>query len=420
MRRILVIEDSDTVRKILTKVIPTRLSMPVDSASNMAQCRQHLKQNGHQAYFAAMVDLHLPDAPNGEVVALTLAAKIPTIVLTANYDETLRTKLLDMGVVDYVIKDSNYAFNYAISLLERLEKNQHIKLLVVDDSTVARRYLVSLLKQHLFQVLEAADGNEALEVLHKHADIKLLLTDYNMPNMDGFQLVRAIRQTVDKMSLAIIGISSASESCLSARFIKQGANDFLAKPFIHEELYCRVNQTLEHMELVEEISNAANKDHMTQVYNRRYLFSQGVALHKQARQGQMTLAAAIIDVDHFKEVNDTYGHEAGDLVLKQLSKMLLTCFPNCLVARLGGEEFCVLMPNHDNALATGRLDKFRESLAQHPTHCHNEDVWISASIGVTNFIDESLDKQLNRADKLLYEAKETGRNRVLNDGDVCF
>lgn len=420
MKKILVIEDSSTVRNILLQVIQKTLNVPTDSAESMAQCRELIKQNGSDAYFAAMVDLNLPDAASGEAVAYTLAHKLPSIVLTGDYNDAMRTKLLNMGVVDYVIKDSTYSFNYAISLLQRLHKNQFIKLLVVEDSKVARSYLSHLLKQHLFQVYTAADGIEAQTILKQHPDIKMLLTDYNMPNMDGFKLVQAIRKQYDKHQLAIIGLSSADDPSLSARFIKHGANDFLTKPFIHEELYCRVNQTLDHMELVAEIQDAANRDFMTKLYNRRYLFTQGAQLHDNAKQGHFSLAVTIMDIDHFKEVNDTYGHEGGDIVLKHFAKMLTICFPKSLVARIGGEEFCIIMTDTDNELASHRLNKFREKLAAAPITANGHEIWITASFGVTNFIDDSLDLQLNRADKLLYEAKNDGRNRVYNDSDANF
>lgn len=420
MKKILVIEDSSTVRNILLQVIQKTLNVPTDAAESMAQCRELIKKNGSDAYFAAMVDLNLPDAASGEAVAYTLAHKLPSIVLTGDYNEAMRTKLLNMGVVDYVIKDSTYSFNYAISLLQRLQKNQFIKLLVVEDSKVARSYLAHLLKQHLFQVYTAADGIEAQTLLKQHPEIKVLLTDYNMPNMDGFKLVQAIRKQYDKHQLAIIGLSSADDPSLSARFIKHGANDFLAKPFIHEELYCRVNQTLDHMELVAEIQDAANRDFMTKLYNRRYLFTQGAQLHNSAKQGHFSLAVTIMDIDHFKEVNDTYGHEGGDIVLKHFANMLTICFPKSLVARIGGEEFCIIMTDTDNELASHRLNKFREKLASAPIAANGNDIWITASFGVTNFIDDSLDLQLNRADKLLYEAKNDGRNRVYNDSDANF
>ncbi|MCE2573194.1 diguanylate cyclase [Motilimonas eburnea] len=420
MKKILVIEDSSTVRNILLQVIEKKLNVPVDTAESMAQCRALIKEHGSEAYFAAMVDLNLPDAASGEAVAYTLAHQIPSIVLTGDYNETMRNKLLNMGVVDYVIKDSTYSFNYAISLLQRLHKNQRIEVLVVEDSSVARSYLEGLLKQHLFQVYTANDGHEALQVLAQHPHIKLLLTDYNMPNVDGFQLVQQLRKHYDKNQLAIIGLSSADDTSLSARFIKHGANDFLTKPFIHEELYCRVNQTLDHMELIAEIQDAANRDYMTKLYNRRYLFNYGSELHARAKQGDISLAVTIMDIDHFKEVNDTYGHEAGDIVLKHFANMLATCFPKSLVARLGGEEFCILMQETDNEQASYRLNKFRERLAQSPITAAEDEIWVTASFGVSNFIGDSLDSQINRADKLLYEAKNDGRNRVYNDSDANF
>ena len=139
-------------------------------------------------YFAAIVDLNLPDAQNGEIVDLILASKVPCIVLTGTFDDNLRLRLLNKGVLDYVTKDSRYSFGHVIKVVERLSKNQGIKVLVADDSSTSRRFINILLQQYrFFNVIEVENGQEALAKLEEDPSIRMLITDYNMPLVNRCQ-----------------------------------------------------------------------------------------------------------------------------------------------------------------------------------------------------------------------------------------
>lgn len=414
--KILVVEDSSIVTKIIRHVIKTEPNIEAHYAASFAEARTLVDSLGDEL-FAALVDLNLPDAPDGEVVDYTLEQGLPTIVLTGSFDDERREMLLSKGIVDYVGKEGRFSYSYAVNLVNRLYKNQHIKVLVVEDSDTSRRVICDMLKRHKYQVLSAVDGIDAIKVLLEHPDIKLLITDYNMPKMDGFELVQNIRVKYEKSDLIIIGLSAEGQGSLSAKFIKNGANDFLPKPFNHEEFYCRIMHNVESLELIEKIRDAANRDHLTGAYNRRYFFDQGEDLYEHAKSSNAPLAAVVLDIDHFKRINDTYGHDGGDQVLVAFSHMLYETLGRFLVARAGGEEFFVLLPGIDNEKALSLIDRVRSIAASSPVEVNGDEVFVTFSAGVSNVYSDNLDEQLNLADEHLYRAKEAGRNLVIGDDD---
>ena len=180
MQKILIVEDSDIVAKVLLHIAKQELQYELLLAKTLAEAQAYYEQHS-DTLFAALVDLNLPDAPDGEVVDFTLSKKLPTIVLTGSYDEERREALLKKGIVDYVTKESKFSYRYAVRAVNRLKANESIQVLVVEDSKTMRKYIVNMLKCHQFTVFEAEDGVEAIKVLLANPGIKLLITDYNMP-----------------------------------------------------------------------------------------------------------------------------------------------------------------------------------------------------------------------------------------------
>jgi diguanylate cyclase (GGDEF)-like protein len=416
MKKVLIIEDSTTVTKILKHILKSHSDIIAIFADTFAQS-QTLYQQHKTELFAAIIDLNLPDAPNGETVDFFLSKKIPSIVLTANYQDDKREELLNKGITDYVIKENRYSYNYALNLIHRLDKNQHIKVLVAEDSKPTRSFIKNILQKHLYQVIETSNGIEALEALQQNPDIKLLITDYNMPEMNGFELIRTIRQNVDKSDIIIIGLSGEGKGTLSAKFIKNGANDFLQKPFYHEELYCRVMHNIEELELIEEIKSAANHDFLTKLYNRRYFFNHGYQLYKTANKNKTPLAIAIVSIDYFRKLNDIYGHTAGDEILVFFARELEHTFSRFVIARAGGEKFYLMFPGLNNEQAFIFLDKFRELLTNMTVDVDDDDIHLTFSAGITNQQHNNLDQQVNHASHLLSRAKDAGGNMVICDED---
>ncbi|MDH5182757.1 MAG: diguanylate cyclase [Gammaproteobacteria bacterium] len=409
--KILVVDDNEDIIKVMRFLISAKTEVDAIYASSFSEAMALAEQH-RDSIFLTILDLNLPDSPDGEVVQHILSLGLPAIVFTGNFDPEMRKQFLGMGVVDYVLKDNRMVYEYIIRIINRIWRNRDIKVLVVDDSFTMRNQLARFLLLQQLQIHTAEDGVEALAVLHEHPDIKLVITDHNMPNMDGFQLVTEIRRNHAREDMGIIGLSGEGTGELSARFLKIGANDFLAKPFYHEEFFSRIMQNLETMEQLEEIREASRRDYLTNLYNRRYFYQRASELFKNAEKSSVQLSVAILDIDHFKQVNDEYGHDVGDRVIKDLAGLLNREFSDQLVARFGGEEFCILFSDVKTDDVMHRLDTFRQQLQEQSLDIETESIRYTVSTGVDVSSSKGIDKMITSADEALYRAKAGGRNRV--------
>lgn len=242
--RILLAEDSN----VFTSMIGTRLKelfgIEVEVCRNFEEL-QLAYDRSTEPVTLAISNINLPGAENGEALEYLIDLSIPTIVFTGTFHEATRDKLLSKEIVDYILKDNVFAVEMLAESVCRFLTNHRHHVLIVDDSPTARALLSSRLKRYNFRVSVADSGAKALEILKKNPDIGLVVTDYNMPDIDGFELTRRIRSVRGSHELRIIGVSSSSNRLLSARFLKAGGNDFMLRPFIDEEFYCRVNQNLD-------------------------------------------------------------------------------------------------------------------------------------------------------------------------------
>lgn len=411
MRNILVVEDSPLVLKILEHMFRQEpLLQPLFCAS-LGEA-QVLLETSADLFFAAIVDLNLPDAPDGEIVDLVLQYQLPCIVLSGSYNEQRRDEMLLKGVVDYVLKESQHSYEFAFRLLHRLSSNSNVKILVAEDSDATRHFICRLLSSHQYQILEARDGNEALRILHEQPDIDLLLVDHSMPGISGFDLVKLLRQKMKRNELIILGLSADTKGSLSARFIKQGADDFLRKPFCPEELNCRVLSTLERRDMLLALKQAALFDSLTSLHNRRAFYEQGTQRFQQAMRGNQALSVAMLDLDFFKAINDNYGHASGDNALIGFAAHLRQAFPDALIGRLGGEEFA-LISHLDGPNLAARLDQLRGACAQ--IRYAADAPPLSFSAGIHHGTADDLESVLHLADMQLYQAKNSGRGRTLRN-----
>ena len=410
-QKVLIVEDSKPMASMLSARITAELPLEVCLASTYAESVALLDE-GAESFDMALIDLKLPDALNGEVLDLVLMYKIPTVVFTSTFSDEVRTLVLSKNVVDYVLKDHLHNLDYLVELIRRVLRNHDTKILVVDDSKSSRQMMKHLLTLQRYNVIEAQNGVQALAQLKEHPDVKLVVTDYVMPEMDGFELVSRIRRRYGKNKLAVIGISTHGSGALSAKFLKKGANDFITKPFLAEEFYCRVNQNIDYLEYVARIEGLTFLDYLTTLWNRRYLFEEGKNLYLKLKRRQAHFCLAMIDLDHFKRVNDSFGHDVGDQVLKRTAGLLKEHFSgDAIVARLGGEEFCVLF-RHEEEQPTQRLEEFRNALASQVFSSGSRRFSVTVSIGATSEAGESLERMISAADKQLYLSKMTGRNRT--------
>ena len=415
MEKVLIVEDSKVFARLLIRKIEDELFFDACWASNFEEARYLLEENPDKnTFFVALLDLHLPDAADGRIVDYVISRGIPSIVFTGDVESEVRDRVWAKKVVDYVSKESPDSLDYLVSLVRRISLNKFVDILVVDDSQTVRNHLVRLLTAHEFIVHEADTGALALSILERHPEIKVVITDYFMPGMDGVELTRRIRRRRRKEELAVIGISAYGSTILSARFIKNGANDFLNKPFSSEEFYCRVTQNLEMLEYIQKLRETSIRDPLTGLYNRRHFFEASKDLHARLRRGEAPMTLAMLDIDHFKKVNDTYGHAVGDEVLKHVAHGLTNRFRgNDIVARLGGEEFCVIANGLEGPQAMNVFNDLRNSIERSKAKAGKATVGVTISIGICDKPHESVDAMLAAADAALYKAKRTGRNKVV-------
>ena len=409
MRNVLVVEDSPLVLKILEHLFRQEPDLQPLFCASLGEA-QVLLEASSALFFAAIVDLNLPDAPHGEIVDLVLQYSVPCIVLSGSYDEHRRDELLLKGVVDYVLKESQHSYEYAFRLIHRLERNSHVKILVAEDSDATRHFIRRILTPHLYQIIDACDGDEALRLLQEQPDIDLFLVDHSMPGISGFELVKLLRQKMKRNELIILGLSADAKGSLSAMFIKHGADDFLRKPFCPEELNCRVMSTLERRDLLRALKKAAQFDALTGLNNRRAFYEQGMQILQKAQRENRQVSVAMLDLDHFKQINDSFGHASGDNALVLFANALQQAFPDALCGRLGGEEFA-LVSQLDGATLSARLDALRQQCST--LNYAPGAPALSFSAGICHGQPEDLESMLQQADMQLYQAKRSGRGRTL-------
>lgn len=242
--RIIVAEDSNVFTSMIRQKLKELFDIEVEICRTFEDLQMAYELNP-EPITLAISNINLPGAENGEALNYLVDLSVPTIVFTATFQDSIREGLLAKEVVDYIIKDSVFAIDMLAESVCRFLTNKRHHVLIVDDSATARALLTSRLKRYNFRVSAADSGASAIETLKKNPDIGLVITDYNMPDIDGFELTRRIRHVRGSHQLRVIGVSSSTDRLISARFLKAGGNDFMMRPFIDEEFYCRVNQNLD-------------------------------------------------------------------------------------------------------------------------------------------------------------------------------
>ncbi|MEY4504670.1 MAG: hypothetical protein RL154_966 [Pseudomonadota bacterium] len=491
-------------------------------ASSYAQAKELLAE---RPFFAAIVDLELPDCNTGDAIDLTLSYNIPTIALTGLMNEALRDKILEKPIVDYITKESQESINNALIIAENLLIYEHEKVLVVDDSKAARAILEDMLTSLTFSVKEAVDAESAIEILKTENDFCAILIDYKLPHMNGMQLMHEIRRMDLKKIPVMIGITSYSDPKTRLGLLKAGANDVFLKPFVKEEFNAKLANALrlaesqtkmqKYVEMVEkfimiidtnasgiivsvsqafidasgytteeiigkkinsliaelpeynELSSCANThekvhlevknykkdgqpywlslhcepivnkinehlgcriilqditakkyaqkmamtDKLTGISNRRKIEDDFSDVIEKARLANEPFGLIIADIDHFKHVNDKFGHQTGDDVLKGVAEILATNIRKVdVIGRWGGEEFVILAKGANLTNTVNLAQKLRVAIARQEFEVAGN---LTASFGVSAYTEGDTQSSLfARADEALYQAKASGRNAV--------
>ncbi|EPY00417.1 response regulator [Magnetospirillum fulvum] len=413
--RVLLVDNSRAFSMVIAAALTDRLKIAVTIADSLAAASQILDSGTNCDEIILVISgLVLPDAEENRIVGFFTERGLPLVVLTGSFDVASRARILSRPVIDYVLKDNPSSIDYVVWLVRRIWRNRDMTALVVEDSASDRAMLVGLLRLYGFAVLEASDGLQGLAVAEAAPRLDLVVTDYEMPGLDGIQLVRRLRVRHPRDRLAIIGLS-ASLGAISAQFIKNGANDYLNKAFQPEELFCRIAQNVENIENIASLHALATTDPLTGLRNRRSFFELAQSRFNSLTRAGRRVAVAMIDVDHFKRINDGWGHDCGDRVLIELARVLAeTTRDGDVVGRLGGEEFCLIAADLDET--DDFFETLRGRVAALSPRFGDDTVLITISIGVCvrpgDGRADSLRALLTAADRALYNAKRLGRNRV--------
>lgn len=300
-------------------------------------------------------------------------------------------------------------------------------ILIAEDDPVSRMLLEKILVKAGYEVATVSNGREALESFSKKF-FPIVLTDWMMPQMDGLQLCREIRKNVSTGYVFIFILTARDSVDDLVAGLEAGADDYLIKPFNRAELIARLKTATRVLELEKSLKDANEEirilsitDTLTKCYNRTYMDEQLPKELKRAIRYNHPISLVMVDIDHFKRVNDTYGHQAGDEVLKEFVRSINKLIRSDVdwVARYGGEEFLVVFPETDFERAEALAERLRREISQKTIQINEEEIRVTASFGVSGFTSSpslkevSYEAMISLADESLYKAKEEGRNRVI-------
>jgi two-component system cell cycle response regulator len=294
-----------------------------------------------------------------------------------------------------------------------------MKVMIVDDEPISRRILENFLIECGYEVLSASDGMEALETIRSPDAPRLVISDWMMPKMNGVELCEKIRGMEKEQYIYFILLTTKAEKRDVIKGLESGADDFIVKPFDREELKYRVKIGERIINLEQRIMQLANTDYLTGVLNRRAFMERMNGEINRSIRNKKEISIILMDIDHFKKVNDKFGHQVGDLVLQRFTERVLMASRSYdFVGRYGGEEFIIGLPQTTLEQAFQAAERMRKNIEKMESPLNDNPqipFRITASFGVASCLMESsegIDSVIKLADEALYRAKTEGRNRV--------
>jgi two-component system cell cycle response regulator len=296
------------------------------------------------------------------------------------------------------------------------------RVLVVEDDRVTREYVAGLLRGAGLDVQTLDSGSPAVDLARNHK-VDLVLLDVVMPGVSGIDVCRMIKSVTTHSFVPVILVTAKSDTTSRVEGLRIGADDYVCKPFDERELLARVEGMLRIKHMHDEVAKAksrlqelAVRDDLTGLFNFRYLHTRLHEEFKRAERYREPLACAMIDVDGFKSFNDQYGHEVGDVVIRQVAERLTEALREIdVVARYGGDEFLIILPSTHFSGALTVADRTWRSVGERPFLVGDRELKVTCSIGVALYPSRdvgSKDELLRAADAALYQAKDDGRNRI--------
>ncbi len=421
--QVLVLEKSRLFQKVLRELLEV-LDCEVDCARSGEEGLQCLTQ---QHYGLIVASQHIFDGSSDDftVYYLSMQNRCPIILLTSEPNETLLKRAREAGVTDIFPKANLAYLAECIRYYVRGESLIDIKggrVLYVEDSKSVAHAMMRYLQKLNLVVTHYSNAEQALNDFNSNV-YDMVITDVMLEgNIDGVSLVRMIRaQNNYQSQIPILALTSYDDPHRRIELFRAGVNDYVTKPPVEEELAARVNNLITNKRLLDHVrqqkltmQNLAMRDQLTGCHNRHSLADYAPKAVLDARRYSYALSIMILDLDHFKAINDTHGHTMGDTVLRSIGRQLIaTCRKGDFVCRLGGEEFIMILPHCDSMNARHKAEELRACIAD----LNPGGVFVTASIGVATLNDShghDFDLLYKQADEAVYIAKERGRNQVCN------
>lgn len=428
MGKLLIVDDSPLFRKIILAET-VQFDFETAEADSIASAEKYLDNNIPDVI---TLDNELPDG-----IGLKLCRKLKEddrftktqiVMVTSSINADTRQKSFDAGAVAYFQKDAlkNNLGKYLYNLLDPTKQSYfgERKAIIVEDCHVQRKYVKGLLERIGIKVKEFADFNSAAEYFLKcdSKDADVIYMDYNLDKgKTSTQLIDIIRTRRDMDNISIIAMTTPGEDVKMVKrsLFSAGVNDFLEKPFDMEEFYLRMNVHLRNKQMFDMLEKQrslmeieATTDHLTRLFNRRYFYKILKIVNEKSKKFKKTFSILIFDIDHFKKVNDNFGHDVGDEVLQGVSTIIKKTVSNYgTAARYGGEEFVVVFPETDKEKAFAIAEVLRKAVEAKKFQSMGRGVTISLGIAESTE-DDDFEKLISIADGRLYKAKQSGRNQT--------
>lgn len=289
-------------------------------------------------------------------------------------------------------------------------------IVMADPSRVVLRVLSDLLRKHGYKVASFTDGRQAFDYIVADETVDVLLTSFEPRTMSGLELCWKTRMIMgSSRSIYILVMSASNEKRKLIEALDSGADDFISKPPLEEELHARLRAAERLVTMQRHLIRMATQDPLTGILNRRAFFARCEDMRASA--GERPLAAVMFDIDHFKRVNDQFGHDIGDLVIKGIAEEASHTVG--ILGRLGGEEFALLLPGGGMREAQKTAESLRKRCAARSFDRGETKLQVTCSFGISLWeASESIDAALKRADIALYAAKSQGRNCVVTSDNL--
>lgn len=445
--RILVADDIEANRRLLRAKLEASFNIVVEAADG----QEAIDLAREEKPEIILLDVMMPKMDGYEACRILKAdpatSHIPVVMVTALSDVEDRIKGLEAGAEDFITKPvDDFQLNSRVEALSRYnavaqelrlrqatgmalgafdegemaEVNRSVRILVMDQQDHRARRAAKILRAAGHDVLTFGEaGSDA--PLHEMG-VDLILLPLSGQSFDPLKVCSHFRMTQMTRPISIIVASESMDHELASRALAFGASDVIQMPIEPQELIARVRTQARRTRYIEIMRRRVDRglelsviDQLTGLYNRRYMMSQMHQLMKRALVGNEPLSVVALDVDHFKVVNDTYGHAVGDDVLRELAERLRSNVrPVDVVCRPGGEEFLVILPATDGKDGAVLAERLRWAIASEPFMSgeHSIDVTLSAGVSSLSGTQDTPAELMRRADEALYEAKSLGRNRV--------